>query len=98
MRALTISAHGGLDQLEYRDDLPAPELREPTDVRVRVEAAALNHLDLFVLGGLPNVRLAPPFVVSDGELDLIVERLQAALDAALSAIGARERRALATHS
>ena len=27
MRALTISAHGGLEQLEFRDDLPTPELR-----------------------------------------------------------------------
>lgn len=67
MRALTISAHGGLDQLQYRDDVPAPELAGPHDVRVRIEAAALNHLDLFVLGGLPGVTITPPWVVgSDG--------------------------------
>jgi NADPH:quinone reductase-like Zn-dependent oxidoreductase len=67
LRALTISAHGGLEQLEYRDDLPVPELREPFDVRIRIEAAALNHLDLFVLGGLPNVHIRPPWIVaSDG--------------------------------
>ncbi|AHG89927.1 Alcohol dehydrogenase zinc-binding domain protein [Gemmatirosa kalamazoonensis] len=67
MRALTLSAHGTLDQLEYRDDLPIPELREPSDVKVRVEAAALNHLDLFVVGGLPNVAITPPWIVgSDG--------------------------------
>jgi NADPH:quinone reductase-like Zn-dependent oxidoreductase len=63
MRALTISAHGGLDRLELRDDLPVPELRAPTDVRVRVRAAALNHLDLFVLGGLPGVTITPPWVM-----------------------------------
>ena len=67
MRALTISAHGGLEQLEYRADLPTPEVREPTDVRIRVEAAALNHLDLFVVSGLPNVTITPRWVVgSDG--------------------------------
>ncbi len=63
MRALTISQHGGLEQLEYRDDLPIPELSGPDDVRIRVRAAALNHLDLFVLGGLPGITITPPFVV-----------------------------------
>ena len=67
MRALTLSAHGGLEQLDYRTDLPVPELRGPHDVRVRIEAAALNHLDLFVVGGLPGVTIQAPWVVgSDG--------------------------------
>ena len=67
MRALTISAHGGLDQLQYRDDVPEPTLRGPHDVRVRVQAAALNHLDLFLVGGLPGITITPPWVVgSDG--------------------------------
>jgi NADPH:quinone reductase-like Zn-dependent oxidoreductase len=47
VRALTIDAHGELDQVTYREDLPVPELGAPDDVRVRVSAAALNHLDLF---------------------------------------------------
>ena len=46
-----------------RDDLPTPELRTPTEVRVRVRAAALNHLDLFVLHGLPGVTIVPPWIV-----------------------------------
>ncbi len=67
VRALTIAAHGGLEQLQVRDDLPEPGLRSATDVRVRVLAAALNHLDLFVLGGLPGVTIVPPWIVaSDG--------------------------------
>lgn len=67
MRGLTISAHGGLDRIELRDDLPVPELMSDTDVRVRIRAAAINHLDLFVIGGLPNVRIAPPWILgSDG--------------------------------
>ena len=67
MRGLTISAHGGLDRIELRDDLPVPEVSHETDVRVRIRAAAINHLDLFVVGGLPNVRITPPWVLgSDG--------------------------------
>ncbi len=67
MRALTISAHGGLEQLQYRDDLPAPAIAAPTDVLIRMKAAALNRLDLFMLGGLPGITITPPWVVgSDG--------------------------------
>ena len=67
MRGLTISAHGGLEQLELRDDLPVPALNDPGDVRVRIRSAALNHLDLFVLGGMPGVRIVPPWIMgADG--------------------------------
>ncbi len=63
MRALTLSAHGTLDQLELRDDLPVPELRSDTDVRVRIRCGALNHLDLFVIDGLPGVTITPPWIM-----------------------------------
>ena len=63
MRALTISAHGGLEQLQYRTDIAAPELRRPDDVRIHVRAAALNHLDLFVIEGLPGVVFTPPWIM-----------------------------------
>jgi NADPH:quinone reductase-like Zn-dependent oxidoreductase len=59
VQALTISAHGGLDRIELRDDLEVPTLRAATDVRVRMRAAAVNHLDLFVVGGLPGAVANP---------------------------------------
>lgn len=62
MRALTISANGGLDQLEYRTDLPIPEPGKG-EVRIRVTAAALNHLDLFVLEGMPGSKVKAPWVM-----------------------------------
>lgn len=66
MRALTISAHGGTEQLELRTDLALPE-PGPGAVRVRIKAAALNHLDVFTLGGLPGVTITPPWVMgADG--------------------------------
>jgi NADPH:quinone reductase-like Zn-dependent oxidoreductase len=67
VRGLTISAHGGLDRIELRDDLPVPELTRDTDVRIRMRAAALNHLDLFLIGGMPGVKITPPWILgSDG--------------------------------
>src|SRR5947207_1944713 len=67
MRGLTISAHGGVERIEYRDDLAEPPLSRDDEVRVRVRAAALNHLDLFLLGGLPGVTITPGWVLgADG--------------------------------
>ena len=66
MRALTISAHGGTEQLEFRNDIPVPEVT-PGTVRVRIQAAALNHLDVFMLAGLPGVSITPGWVMgADG--------------------------------
>lgn len=73
MRALTISAHGGPEQLELRDDLPEPAIRERTDVRIRVRAAALNHIDLFVIAGLPGAALVPPWIVGSDATGVVEE-------------------------
>ena len=43
MRALTIDAHGGLDQLRVRNDVPLPTLERADSVRVRIKAAAINR-------------------------------------------------------
>jgi NADPH:quinone reductase-like Zn-dependent oxidoreductase len=65
--ALTISAHGDLDRVEVRDDLPIPAIRDAGEVRIRMQAAALNHLDLFVVAGLPGVTIKPPWILgADG--------------------------------
>ena len=48
-------------------DLAPPERLGPGEVRVRVQAAALNRLDLFVLEGLPGTRPEFPHVLgADG--------------------------------
>ena len=62
-----MSAHGGLEQLQVVADLPIPESTSPTSVRLRMHAVALNHLDLFVLGGLPGRTPTPNRIVcADG--------------------------------
>ena len=66
MRALTISAHGGTDRLEFKTDVADPVV-PPGTVRVRLRAAALNHLDVFTLAGMPGVTIQPPWVMgADG--------------------------------
>ena len=71
MRALTIDAHGGVDHLRFRDDIAIPELHDPRDVRVRIAAAALNRLDLFVLGGIAGMKLSPGFILGSDAAGVI---------------------------
>lgn len=66
MRALGLTALGGLEHLALVT-VPKPEVVGPHDVRVRIRAAALNHIDLFVAGGLPNAKYEFPHITgSDG--------------------------------
>ena len=60
MKAIQFEQHGGPEVLRYTD-VADPEPR-PTEVVVRVRACALNHLDLWVRRGLPNVPLPLPHI------------------------------------
>lgn len=58
MRALRIHAHGGLERLVF-EDLPDP-VPGPGEVRLKVAATSLNHLDLWVRRGVPGHRFPLP--------------------------------------
>jgi NADPH:quinone reductase-like Zn-dependent oxidoreductase len=60
MKAVVIREHGSVDRLRL-EDRPVPE-PGPDEVRVRVKAAALNHLDLWVCRGVEGVRYPLPLV------------------------------------
>jgi NADPH:quinone reductase-like Zn-dependent oxidoreductase len=70
MRAVAFYGHGGPEVLREAE-LPVPEPRAG-EVRVRVRAVALNHLDLFVRKGWPSLRLPMPHILGAdvaGEVD-----------------------------
>jgi NADPH:quinone reductase-like Zn-dependent oxidoreductase len=56
--AIVLRSHGGPEVL-VRETIDIPE-PGPREVRVRVRAVALNHLDLWVRRGLPNLKLEYP--------------------------------------
>ncbi len=62
MRGLVLQGHGGPEQLVLRDDLRMPALDGPHAVRLRIQAVALNRLDLFVLQGMPGFTLVPDWI------------------------------------
>jgi NADPH:quinone reductase-like Zn-dependent oxidoreductase len=45
MKGVVLTGHGGMDKLEYREDLPVPE-PGPGEVLIRVGAAAVNNTDI----------------------------------------------------
>ena len=65
MKAVVFHEHGTLEQVSYTD-VPKPEIKAD-EVLIEVKAAALNRLDLWVLGGWPGLNLKLPHVMcSDG--------------------------------
>ena len=53
MKALVITEPGGFEKVELTDqEIPQPG---PNEVLLKVQCAALNHLDLFVMRGLPGI-------------------------------------------
>jgi NADPH:quinone reductase-like Zn-dependent oxidoreductase len=66
MRALALTRLGGPQELALLD-LPAPGPPGPGEVQLRIRAAALNHLDLFLTEGVKGITLRFPHVVgTDG--------------------------------
>lgn len=74
MRAALFRRHGGPDVMEIAD-VPAPE-PGPGEVQVRVTAAALNHIDLWLRQGLPALSVNLPHV-SGGDVCGVVSALGA---------------------
>ena len=61
MRAAFIRQTGGVERIEV-GELPVPR-PGPTDVLVRMQASAVNHVDLFVRSGAYPTHLPFPFVI-----------------------------------
>ncbi len=72
MRGFGFEEHGGLDRLRFVE-VPEPTAG-PGEVRVRIRAAGFNHLDRFVLEGIPGVPIERPHVLGSdgaGEVDSV---------------------------
>lgn len=72
MKAAVYTAHGGPEVIRVQE-MPAP-VPGPNDVLVRVRAVALNHIDLWIRGGLPRLKLTFPHIPG-ADVAGIVERV-----------------------
>ena len=63
MKAVIFNQHGGPQVLEYAD-VPEPKIKAD-EVLIEVKACALNHLDVWVRGGLPGIKIPLPHILGN---------------------------------
>src|SRR5467141_1771474 len=63
MKAVIFSQHGGPEVLKYTE-VADPQIKA-NEVLVEVRACALNHLDVWVRGGLPGIKIPLPHILGD---------------------------------
>lgn len=70
MKAILLKQHGNADVLKF-SDFPKPGLK-PGHVLIKLHAAALNHMDIFVRKGWPGLKLEYPHILgADGAGQII---------------------------
>jgi NADPH:quinone reductase-like Zn-dependent oxidoreductase len=72
LKAIRIHAHGGVDQLRY-DDAADPKITSSKDVIVKLEAAALNHIDIWVRLGATGMTIPMPHILGADGAGVVVE-------------------------
>lgn len=79
MRAVVVSKHGGPEVLEFVDrPMPEPKAGE---VRIRVRATSINHLDIWVRKGVEGHQFPLPMIVGcdmAGEIEKVGDQVQGA--------------------
>ena len=63
MKAIIFNEHGGPEVL-HLSDVPEPQIKAH-EVLVEVRACALNHLDVWVRGGLPGIEIRLPHILGN---------------------------------
>lgn len=62
MKALVLSAHGELDQLQVVTDRPVPKAATG-HVVIRVGASSFNYHDVFTVRGMPGIKVPLPVII-----------------------------------
>src|SRR5881392_2841967 len=63
MKAVIFQQHGGPEVLQYTE-VADPQIKT-NEVLIEVRACALNHLDVWVRGGLPGIKIPLPHILGD---------------------------------
>ncbi len=73
MQAVILKGFGGVENLQYVEDFPKPQIRED-EVLVKVKAVALNHLDIWVRMGVLAVKPELPHILGS-DVSGVVEQV-----------------------
>jgi len=71
MKAVIFEQHGGSEVLKLTE-VPNPQIK-PNEVLVEVRACALNHLDVWVRGGLPGIKIPLPHILGNDVAGVVRE-------------------------
>ena len=71
MKAVIFSEHGGPEVLQFAD-VADPQIKA-NEVLVEVRACALNHLDVWVRGGLPGIKIPLPHILGNDVAGVVRE-------------------------
>jgi NADPH:quinone reductase-like Zn-dependent oxidoreductase len=72
LKAVRIHEHGGVEKLRY-EDAPMPKLTSPTDAIIKLNAASLNHIDIWNRRGLPGMKIAFPRILGGDGAGIVTE-------------------------
>ena len=72
MNAVRIHEHGGVEKLRY-EDAPEPTLAGPNDAIVKLKAASLNHVDIWIRRGLTGIEVTLPHILGGDGAGVIAE-------------------------
>jgi len=71
MKAVVFSQPGGPEVLQYTE-VANPQIKA-NEVLIEVRACALNHLDVWVRGGLPGIKIPLPHILGDDVAGVVHE-------------------------
>ena len=71
MKAVNFAQHGGPEVLKYTD-VADPQIKAG-EVLIEVRACALNHLDVWVRGGLPGIKIPLPHILGNDVAGIVRE-------------------------
>jgi NADPH:quinone reductase-like Zn-dependent oxidoreductase len=72
LKSIRIHEHGGVDQLRY-EEAPDPRATSPRDVIVKLNAAALNHIDIWNRMGTTGTKIPMPHILGADGAGVVVE-------------------------
>jgi NADPH:quinone reductase-like Zn-dependent oxidoreductase len=72
LKAIRIHEHGGIDKLRY-EETEEPRITSPRDVIVKLEAAALNHIDIWVRMGATGMEIPMPHILGADGAGVVVD-------------------------
>ncbi len=72
LKAIRIHEHGGVDKLRY-EQAPDPKITSPKDVIIKLQAAALNHIDIWVRMGATGMQIPMPHILGADGAGIVVD-------------------------